>query len=276
MQNRKIAIIGGGNMGSSLIGGLIAHGFPSDDLMVCDFSADKRVTLNKRYGIHTTTSIHEAIQNKDVILFAIKPQNFAEAARACATSILDSMPLIISIAAGIRIASIEYWLNGTEKKLPIVRAMPNTPALIGLAATGVYANANVTDEHHQLVDMILNALGKVFWVNEENLLDTVTALSGSGPAYFYYMMEAMENAAVKNGLPAPIAKQLILQTAIGAATMAQKSKESLATLRQQVTSPGGTTEQGIAVLQQHQFEQIMLETIEAAKKRSEELSSQFH
>lgn len=272
MINKKIAIIGGGNMGSSIIGGLIAHKFPNDHLTVCDFSADKLATLNKLYGIHTTTSIHEAIQDKDVILFAIKPQNFAETAKLCAPSIIESMPLIISIAAGIRINSIENWLNGAKKQLPIVRAMPNTPALIGLAATGVYANTNVTDEHHQLADMILSALGLVTWVNDENLLDTVTAVSGSGPAYFFYMMEAMEKAAIKNGLSPDIAKQLILQTALGAASMAQKSGLPLATLRQQVTSPGGTTAQGIAVLQNHQFEQMMLKVVEAAKKRSEELS----
>ena len=264
-----ISIIGAGNMGSSLIGGLIKHGHPPQNIFATDASAEKLEHMHQAFHIHTTTDNLKAVESADVVIFAIKPQVFAEVARPLASVMQSKKPLVISIAAGVRIDSIEHWLGGN---LPVVRAMPNTPALIGAGATALFPNKLVGTTQLHLAETILKAVGIVTIVNNESLMDAVTAVSGSGPAYFFLVMEAMEQAGIELGLNKETAKQLTLQTALGAARMAIENTIPLADLRKQVTSPGGTTEKAVSVLEQHKLREIFKEALAAASHRSEELA----
>lgn len=270
MTTASIAIIGGGNMGKSLIGGLISHGYQAHQLWATDINNEKLAELKQEYGIQTTTDNHEAVQHADVVLFAIKPQLFAEVTVPLAAIVQKRQPLIISIAAGIRSNSIEQWLGGN---IAVVRCMPNTPALIRQGASGLYASANVSPEQRKLAESILSAVGIVTWVNDEHLIDSVTALSGSGPAYIFLVIEAMQAAGEKLGLAHQDARQLAIQTVLGAAQMANNSSFSAAELRKQVTSPGGTTEKAISVLENYNIRSIFEEAMKAAYLRSEELAT---
>jgi pyrroline-5-carboxylate reductase len=268
-----IAIIGAGNMGSSLIGGLIKNGHPSNKLWATDASQEKLDHLQP-FHIHTTADNIKAVQAADVIILALKPQILADVAKALSQVIVAQQPLVISIAAGIRETNLQHWLSthSPTTHLAIVRAMPNTPALIGCGATALYANAYVTAQQRNIAESILRAVGIVVWVKHEELIDTVTALSGSGPAYFFLMMEALQQAAEQLGLPAEQARLLTLQTALGAARMAMESGKSVAELRQNVTSPGGTTERALAVLEQKEIRALFKSALEAAQQRSIELA----
>lgn len=265
----NIAIIGAGNMGASLIGGLINNGHPGSKLWASDPSTEKLAELSEKTGIHTTTNNIEAVQSADIVVFAIKPQMFAGIATELADVIQKHRPLVLSIAAGIRVASIQHWLGG---KMAIVRSMPNTPSLIGCGAAALYANSEVSDEQRNMAESILRSVGIAIWVADESLLDTVTALSGNGPAYFFLMMEALQQSAENLGLPIETARLLTLQTALGAARMAIESGKPLEELRQHVTSPGGTTEKAISVLEENELRTIYHRALEAGKKRSEELA----
>jgi len=265
-----IAFIGAGNMGSSLINGLIHHGHLANNIWATDASQEKLLPLKNNLGIHITADNNEAAKHADVLIFAVKPQVFAEVAAALAPA-LTRKPLIISIAAGIREQSIQHWLGGN---MAIVRTMPNTPALVGAGATAMYANNFVSAEQHKLATDIMQAVGIAVWVNDENLLDVVTALSGSGPAYFFFVMEAMQTAAEELGLDAQTARLLTQQTALGAARMAIENAVPLAALRKNVTSPGGTTEKGISVLEKHLVNNIFKQTLVAAHQRSKELAGE--
>jgi pyrroline-5-carboxylate reductase len=222
--------------------------------------------------VNTTAQNQEAVKSADTVIFSIKPQVFQTVTTALKPILQTQKPLVISIAAGIRENSIQTWLGGN---LPIVRAMPNTPALIGCGATALFANSYVSDTQAKSAEAILRAVGIVAWVKDETLMDVVTALSGSGPAYFFLMMDVLQQAGEKMGLPSEISHALTLQTVFGAARMAMESNESLTTLRKQVTSPGGTTEQGLRVLEESNIRGILTETLNAAKTRSEELAKQF-
>lgn len=270
MNTAVISIIGAGNMGSNLIGGLIRNGYSPDKLWACDLNEEKLAVLKREFNIHTTTHNSEAVQAANVIIFAVKPQFFAQAAREAANVIQSTQPLVISVAAGIRVASIEHWLGG---EIAIVRAMPNTPALLGCGATALFANTRVTHARLNLAESILRAVGVAVWVPHEPMMDTVTALSGSGPAYFFLVMEAMQQAAEQLGLPPDTARLLTLQTAMGATRMAIESGSSLIDLRRHVTSPGGTTEKGVSVLEENNIRDLFMKTLEAAKLRSEELAN---
>ena len=272
MTTPCITFIGAGNMGASLLGGLIQNGHPTQRLIAADPSADKLNALATQFGIETTTDNLKAIEAADVVILAIKPQVMASVVTPLAARLRERQPLIISVAAGLRVSSFEQWIGGA---CPIVRAMPNTPALIGHGATGLFANAHVSAEQHDLAETILRSVGVAVWLQEESLIDAVTALSGSGPAYFFYVMEALQVAGEKIGLPADTAKLLTLQTALGAAAMALESNDDLALLRQRVTSPGGTTEQGVAVLEAHHLKTIFEKTVEAAKNRSLSLAKEL-
>lgn len=269
MTIHNIAMIGSGNMGSSLIGGLISNGHPCNKLWATDTSIEKLEALQKNFNIHITMDNIQAAQSADVIVFAVKPQLFAEVAKGLADVIQTRKPLILSIAAGIRESSIQGWLGHDTA---IVRAMPNTPALISCGATALYANHFVSEEQRSIAESILRAVGVVVWLTDEHLMDTVTALSGSGPAYFFLMMEALQSAAEQLGLPNDTARLLTLQTALGAARMAIESGKSLTELRQNVTSPGGTTEKALSVLEQNNIRKIFQLALQAAKQRSEELA----
>lgn len=263
-----IAIIGAGNMGSALIHGLIQSGHPPNQLVVADPDQEKLNALAVTHGIMTSLDNAVAIKNADVVIFAIKPQQFGTVAALLADSIQTQKPLIISVAAGITTHQIAEWLGNN---IAIVRAMPNMPALIGSGATGLYANTAVTASDHRMAESILRTVGIIVWLEREALLDVVTALSGSGPAYFFLMMEALEETAQSLGLNQDDAHLLTLETALGSARLALTSKESLIALRERVTSKGGTTEKALAVLESHHLKEIFKQAIMAAKERAEEL-----
>jgi pyrroline-5-carboxylate reductase len=273
MSHPIITFIGAGNMGSSLISGLINGGHPADKLWAADLSEEKLVHLRDRFQIHTTTDNHQAAQVADVIIFAVKPQIFTSIATPLATDIKPQRTLVISIMAGVREASIQHCLGGN---VPIVRTMPNTPALISCGATALFANPYVNAAQHSLAESIMRAVGITVWLQDEKQMDAVTALSGSGPAYFFHFMECLEQVGQELGLPADIAHLLTLQTALGAAKMAIESAAPLAELRRNVTSPGGTTEKALSVFEEKQLRVLVKQALVAAKLRSEELSGEKH
>jgi pyrroline-5-carboxylate reductase len=272
MTKATIAIIGAGNMGASLLGGLIANHYPADKIYIADLDTNKLTQLKKQFNVHTTTQNQEAVKQADVIILAVKPQIMSVATQEITAIVKEKKPLVISVAAGIRENTLQHWLG---KNIPIVRCMPNTPALISCGASALFANQFVTPEQHQLAETILQSVSLIVWLKEEKLMDAVTALSGSGPAYFFLMMEAMQNAGEDLGLPAETARMLTLQTAFGAARMALESDRSVVELRQGVTSPGGTTEQALNVLEKGKLRELFQHALTAAKNRSEELADTF-
>lgn len=272
MTKPVIAIIGGGNMGSSLLGGLIKKGYQPEQLWVTSPEADQLDALKHEFGVNASTNNEDAASKADVIILAVKPQIIREAAEPIAATIQRSKALIMSVAAGIRECSIQQWLGGNTA---IVRCMPNTPSLIGYGATGLYANNFVSNAQKELAESILSAVGITVWVDDEEQIDAVTAVSGSGPAYFFLILEAMQQAGEDIGLPADTARQLATQTALGAAKMAKESNLDISELRRRVTSPGGTTEKAVSVLENHNVRQIFNEAIRAAKQRSRELANQL-
>src|SRR5690554_3665712 len=223
----KLAFIGGGNMARSLIGGLIANGMPAENIRVADSQSATLESLNHRYPIQTFTDNLKAIDGADVVILAVKPQHLQDVVKEL-SSHWQAEQLLISIAAGIRIDDISRWLGSHSPA--IVRAMPNTPALVEAGATALYANPHVSHQQHELAESILRACGLTIWLTNEQHMDAVTALSGSGPAYFFLVMEAMESAAIELGLPQETARLLCLETAFGAAKMALESGESASTL----------------------------------------------
>jgi pyrroline-5-carboxylate reductase len=269
MNSHKIAIIGSGHMGSSLLIGLINNGHPADKIWASDPSEEKLAQLKKQFKVHTTTDNTEAVKASDIIILSIKPQAFEEVATHLQDAIQEQTPpLVISVAAGVREENIQKWLGGN---VPIVRVMPNTPALLGCGASGLYANQHVNHLHHELAESIMRAVGVIVWVKNESEMDAVTALSGCGPAYFFLIMEALQDAAEELGLTKEAARLLTLQTALGAARMAMESNSSLFELREHVASPGGSTEAGLSVLEANNIRTILKETLLAAKLRAEEL-----
>jgi len=269
MQHPHITFIGGGNMCASLIGGLITDGWPGSHLHVVEPDEMRRTALQSRYGIQSDPEYGSAAQQAAVMVLAVKPQILQSVCVKLANSAQQHKPLIISIAAGIHLDDIERWLGGD---LAIVRSMPNTPALLQSGATALYANARVNNDQKQTAEAILRAVGLTLWLQDESMLDAVTALSGSGPAYFFLMMEAMQEAAVKLGLDPQQAHLLTLQTAFGAAKMALESDQDTAELRRQVTSPGGTTETAISSFQQGGYEKLVEQAMTAARDRAIELA----
>lgn len=272
MSNPTIAFIGAGNMASSIIGGLVAKGYSPAAIVASDPSPDCLQRLQAQTGVNTLADNQRAIAQADVVVLAVKPQVMKAVLTDLADTAQQRKPLVISIAAGIEIDSINQWLKGD---MPIVRCMPNTPALVQSGATALYANGRVTETQRQLADDILRAVGIALWVNDESTLDAVTAVSGSGPAYFFLLMEAMQNAGIQLGLSADAAKQLTLQTALGAAQMAIGSDVDAAELRRRVTSPNGTTERAIQVFEEGGFRQLCLRALSACRDRSVELAREM-
>lgn len=268
----KLAFIGGGNMARSLIGGLIANGMSADNIHVADKQVDTLNSLTSRYPVLTFTDNRKAIEGVDVIIIAVKPQQLQDVIRQLNPH-WQEQQLLISIAAGIRIDDISRWLGKTNAS--IVRAMPNTPALVEAGATALFANQYVTHQQHELAESILRACGLAIWLQDEKHMDAVTALSGSGPAYFFLVMEAMEKAAIELGLPEETARLLCLETAFGAAKMALESGESASTLRKQVTSPGGTTERAIHELEDGGLPGLFENALVAAALRARELANEL-
>ncbi|MCG5500132.1 pyrroline-5-carboxylate reductase [Ectothiorhodospira lacustris] len=272
-MNENIAFIGAGNMARSLIGGLVADGWKPSALWAADPGEDQRALISRRWSdVHVTAANAEAIAHCEVLVLAVKPQVMAEVTRAIAPQVQARKPLVVSIAAGVRSEDIERWLGGD---LAVVRCMPNTPALVGSGATGLAANPRVDARQRDLAESLLRAVGMTVWLDDEAQLDAVTALSGSGPAYCFLFIEALEDAGAALGLPRETARLLALQTAFGAAKLALESDEDAATLRTRVTSRGGTTEQALAVLEAGEFRELMQRALTAARDRSHELADQL-
>lgn len=272
MNNVRICFIGCGNMGRSLIGGILANGYPVELVCGADPVAEQRNKTRDAFDIEVYGDNHQALQHADIVVLAVKPQAMAATVNDIRSVLVENKPLIISIAAGIRLTAISSWV---DENIPIIRAMPNTPALIQAGATALYANDIVTDEQRETAESIMRSVGTAIWVEHESLMDTVTALSGSGPAYFFLIMEALEKSAVEMGLQQDQARLLTLETALGAAKMAIESDQDTGTLRQQVTSPGGTTEQALAVLQEGNIEELFHRALQAAHQRSVKLADEF-
>jgi len=269
--NQKITFVGAGNMASCIIGGLIKQGVSAANITATDPSEEKRKQLSDRFGVRMLQENSVAVAGADVVLLCVKPQVLREVCQSFRSS-LSHGPLVISIAAGVDLASLEQWL-GSE--LPIVRCMPNTPAQVLSGASGLIANAQVLPVQRQLATELFSAIGIVQWVENEVLMHAVTALSGSGPAYLFYVMEAMEAAGVKQGLEAGTARQLAAQTVLGAARMVLEGDLEPGQLKRNVMSPGGTTERGIQVLEEDKLADSFDRAIDAAARRSVELSKQM-
>ena len=264
----RIGFIGGGNMATALISRLFASRHSVDRVQVADPGAAAREYLQKRWPVTCYASGTEAIKGMDAIVLAVKPQVLPQVLEEIKELVTDRQ-LIISIVAGITTSQIAAHLDANP---PIVRTMPNTPALIGLGITGMYARVNCTLAQRELAQNLMESAGEVVWLDKESLLDVVTAVSGSGPAYFYYLVECLRNAGTSLGLPAEVAAKLALHTAHGASVMALQSELDVVELRQRVTTKGGTTEAAMATLDAGHFEQLIDSAITAATLRGRELA----
>jgi pyrroline-5-carboxylate reductase len=265
-----IAIIGGGNMARSLIGGLIRNGTPASSITVSEPSADLRAALARDFSVAAHADNDAAAKSADVLVLAVKPQVMKTVCAGLREIVQARRPLIVSIAAGIRIDQLDAWLGGN---LAIVRCMPNTPALIGAGAAGVHANARTSAMQKELAQSILSTAGLVVWIDDEAQMDAVTALSGSGPAYFFLLVEALIEAAVAQGLPRDAAQQLATQTCLGAGRMLREDGATPAELRRRVTSPNGTTQAALESFAADDFARIVARAVAAATRRGGELSS---
>lgn len=268
MSKSSIAFIGAGNMAAALIGGLIADGSDPQTITASDPEQAKLDALAAATGINTTIDNNQAAK-ADVVVLAVKPQMLRRVAEGMREAVQQYQPLVLSIAAGIRADSLDSWLGGGTA---LVRSMPNTPAMLQAGATGLFATAQVSEGQREQAESIMRAVGLTCWVEDESLMDTVTAVSGSGPAYFFLVMEAMQDAAQQLGLDGETARLLTLQTALGAARMAIESSDDPATLRERVTSPGGTTEQAIRSFRADGLRDTFTRALTAARDRSVELS----
>lgn len=266
----RIAFIGGGNMARSLIGGLLKTGMAATAISVAEPLAEARQTLGREFGVACYAENRLAVAEADVIVLAVKPQIMPAIHAELRDSLQRNRPLLISIAAGVRLDQLERWFGAY---LPIVRCMPNTPALIGAGATGLCANHRVSPAQKALAQHILDATGLTRWIDDETLMDTVTALSGSGPAYFFLLVEALEAAAVAQGLSRDTARALAAQTCLGAGRMLVEGGEDPAVLRQRVTSPNGTTQAALESFSAEQFPRIVARAVAAATHRGVELAA---
>jgi pyrroline-5-carboxylate reductase len=267
----KISFIGGGNMATALIAGLAGKVARGADIHVVDPNPDALDKLGTQYGVSTASAIDAAVANADVIVLAVKPQQMREVA-ATLKPHLTAQPLLLSIAAGIRGADLSRWLDGYGA---IVRTMPNTPALIGQGITGMVAMAGVSQAQKDAADSILRAVGKTVWLDDESLIDPVTAVSGSGPAYVFFFLEAMQQAALEMGLSSEQGRELALATFTGAAQLAAQSSEPAEVLRQRVTSKGGTTHAAITSMEAAGVKQAIVEAMKAAAARGRELGEEL-
>lgn len=271
MSHIELTILGAGNMGRALIGGLLRHGVRPEQIAVGESHEAARATLSRELGIAATTDNVVAIRKANVIVLAVKPQDAGAVLSPLAPHLQQRSPVILSIAAGIRIETLQGWCGAG---VPVIRAMPNRPALVGAGVTGLFAPAEVAAAHRAMAAQIMQSVGEVVWVAKEDALDVVTAVSGSGPAYFFLLAEAMAKAGVDLGLPADAAQRLAIATLHGAGLLAHASDGDLARLRAEVTSKGGTTEAALNTLQSASFNDLIGRAIEAATRRGRELAEQ--
>jgi pyrroline-5-carboxylate reductase len=265
----RISFIGGGNMARALIGGMVQKGFDATAISVVETDADKRQQLQNEFGVEATEQL-PSVGKADVIVLAVKPQQLRDLSIFLGS--LLQQQLIISIAAGIRCEDLARWLGGYEA---IVRVMPNTPAQVQQGVSALYATTAVTEVQRRQAESILRAVGQTLWLDEESRMDAVTAISGSGPAYVFYFMEALQQAAIELGFNAEEARMLTLQTFVGASALATGSSESPAVLRAQVTSKGGTTEQALLSMDNAAVKSAIVKAAHAAASRSKELGDQL-
>ncbi|ADC63800.1 pyrroline-5-carboxylate reductase [Allochromatium vinosum] len=269
MSTANIRFIGGGNMATSLIAGLIADGYAPQAIQVSDPSPERRHALQASLGVRALATNAEALAGAETLVLCVKPQLAASVCAELAPLLDGQRPLIVSVMAGVPEQTLQRWLGAS---LPIVRAMPNTPAMVQTGAIGLHASPEVDAEGRNRAETILRAVGLVRWVEDESHIDAVTAISGSGPAYFFLFMEALEQAAIELGLDGETARLLTIQTALGAAKMAMESTDPPARLREQVTSPGGTTERALAVFDEADLRALVERAARAARDRAVELS----
>jgi pyrroline-5-carboxylate reductase len=271
MQNKlKIGFIGGGNMATALIGGLANKLTAGSDIHVVDRNPDALQKLSQQFGVTTAQHIDTPIAQADVIVLAVKPQQMKEVIAELRPHIATQ--LVLSIAAGIRAVDISRWLNGHQA---IVRTMPNTPALIGKGITGMVALPGVSPKQRDAADAIMRAVGETVWLNDEALIDPVTAVSGSGPAYVFYFIEAMQQAAQEMGLTAEQGKQLAIATFVGASQLAVQSSDPISVLRERVTSKGGTTYAALMSMEASGVKEAIGKALKAAAARGKELGEEF-
>ncbi|GAB3341337.1 pyrroline-5-carboxylate reductase [Chromohalobacter beijerinckii] len=268
----QVTFIGAGNMASAIFGGMIEGGYPAEAITATARDTQTLDALASRYGIQTTSDNNVAVEHADVVVLAVKPQVMREVCHELRDSVQRQRPLIVSVAAGLGAETLDTWLGGD---MAVIRCMPNTPSLVGQGASGLYANARVSEEQKQLATSLLEAVGLVEWVADETLLEAVTAVSGSGPAYFFLIMEALEDAGKKLGLPADSARRLALQTAYGAASMARESEFEPAELRRRVTSPNGTTERAINSFEDDGLRRLFENATQACATRARELADEL-
>jgi pyrroline-5-carboxylate reductase len=276
-RNTHITFIGGGNMGRALISGLLANGFEPNQISVVEANAITALKLYEDFGVQGIGALEQIafdFSKNNVVVMAIKPQDFNVVAKGLASKLKHASapgPLILSIAAGIRLKDMSRWLDHAR----CVRAMPNTPALIGKGITGLFADAAVNDSDRALAETICNAVGQAVWVAEEKLMDAVTAVSGSGPAYVFAFLEAMQSAGEKLGLDAQTARKLAYATLEGATQLAHNSDEHAGILRERVTSKGGTTAAALDVMKQHGWHEILEKAVDAASQRGKTMGDEL-
>lgn len=268
----RVTFIGAGNMASAIIGGMIDKGHPATAITATSPSDAFLAPIHERFGILTNTDNAAAVRDAGIVVLAVKPQVMREVCEGLSDTLQRQRPLIISVAAGLSAESLQAWLGGG---LPLVRCMPNTPSLVGAGAAGLFATPEVSAEQRIQASELLEAVGLVEWVEEEALLDAVTAVSGSGPAYFFLMFEAMEEAGVKLGLTPEVARRLAIQTALGASRMAQHSELPPDRLKRNVMSPGGTTERAIEHLEQAGLRNILADAMDACAARAREMAEEL-
>lgn len=262
----KITFLGGGNMASALIGGMLKQGFSATDIKVVELLETSRERLKQNFKVHTLAALDATALEYDVLVLAVKPQQMHEALAPFAGSLHHQ--LVISIAAGLRLRDLSRWMGGHNK---LVRAMPNTPALIGQGVSGLFAEENVSAADRDTASRILNAVGSSVWVDSEDLIEAVTALSGSGPAYVFHFIEALQEAGESLGLNAETSRKLAIKTLVGASALAAQSEDTPAVLRERVTSKGGTTEAALRSLATDNFPAIITRALKAAAMRGKEL-----
>ncbi|MBX2869213.1 MAG: pyrroline-5-carboxylate reductase [Acidiferrobacterales bacterium] len=268
----RIAFIGGGNMATSIIGGLLHSGMSADQITASDPAENRRQILSTEHGIDCYSDNLAAAANADIVVIAVKPQMMEVVLTDLSSLLQERAPLIVSIAAGIRIKDALRWIGAP---LPFIRVMPNTPALVNLGASGLYANHLADQSHREQAESLMSSVSKVVWLEREELIDTVTGVSGSGPAYFFRLMELMIEEAEESGLSAEAARILVIQTALGAASLVSESSYSAGELRRQVTSPNGTTQAALEYMEEQNISGTIRGAVKAAVDRSVALSEQL-
>ena len=265
-----IAFIGGGNMASALLRGMLAKGYEAQRLCVYEISPERRKWIVENLGVRVFDTLDQNIAQADCIVIAVKPQNVIDVAKLLAEKIRDQ--LIVTIAAGIQTKDLALWLGGYER---IVRVMPNTPALVVSSISALFSMAKVEHDARKQVEAIFSTVGSIFWVEDESQMDAVTAVTGSGPGYVFYFIEALQDAAQQLGFSLEQARQLSIETFLGSALLARQSREDIASLRAQVTSKGGTTEAALGYMEKHRLKQHIVAAVLEAERKSRELGVQL-